>query len=321
MQKERCALKWAEVSIRTSHDAMELVSEFFYEAGASGVVMEDPEIVNSYIDAGFWDYSEVMREEQTEVVTVKAYFPVDEDLEKRLCALEEQVKNLAEQGELDCGPCTVSWNEVQDEDWSENWKQYFHTEKIGEAIVIKPAWEEYAAQAGDIVIDLDPSNAFGTGTHPTTALCIRALESMVKKGMRVFDVGTGSGVLAIAAAKLGAGEVVAMDYDRTAVTAAQANVERNHVGDLVSTGQSDLWAAFQGKADLVVANIIADIVICLLDGLKEHLDPRGKLLASGIITERVADVAAAALEHGLVVEKVMEDSGWAAMVISCGESV
>ena len=147
-------------------------------------------------------------------------------------------------------------------------------------------------------------------------MCIRELESAVKGGMRVFDVGTGSGVLAVAAAKLGAGEVVAMDYDRTAATVAQENVERNHVEDCVTTGVSDLLKAFTGKADLIIANIIADIVIRLFDELDAHLDEGGHLLASGIIDERVADVTEAALAHGFAIDKVVEESGWAAMVIS-----
>lgn len=147
-------------------------------------------------------------------------------------------------------------------------------------------------------------------------MCIRELESAVKGGMRVFDVGTGSGVLAVAAAKLGAGEVVAMDYDRTAATVAQENVERNHVEDRVTTGVSDLLKAFTGKADLIIANIIADIVIRLFDELDEHLAEGGHLLASGIIDERVADVTEAALAHGFAIDKVIEENGWAAMVIS-----
>ena len=127
---------------------------------------------------------------------------------------------------------------------------------------------------------------------------------------------TGSGVLAVAAAKLGAGEVVAMDYDRTAATVAQENVERNHVEDCVTTGVSDLLKAFTGKADLIIANIIADIVIRLFDELDEHLAEGGHLLASGIIDERVADVTEAALAHGFAIDKVIEENGWAAMVIS-----
>ena len=297
-------MKWAEVSIRTSHEETELIAEIFHDVGASGVVIEDPEEFNSYIDSGLFDYSNLPKAEQTNIVTIKAYLPVDEELDDRLRTFEQRVRDLAKVDGFDAGSCPIEWHTVQDEDWADNWKAYFHTEKVG----------------GLIVIDLDPGAAFGTGTHPTTAMCIRELESAVKGGMRVFDVGTGSGVLAVTAAKLGAGEVIAMDYDRTAARVAQENVERNHVEECVTTGVSDLLQSFTGKADLIIANIIADIVIRLFDELDAHLAEGGHLLASGIIDERVADVTEAALSHGFAIDKVIEESGWAAMVISRGDA-
>ena len=311
-------MNWAEVSIRTSHEATELVAEIFHDLGASGVVIEDPELLNNYIDSGLWDYTDIPRAEQTEVVTVKAYLPVDEELDDKLRSFEQRVKALVESG-IAGGPCAISWNEVQDEDWSESWKKYFHTEKVGGLIVIKPSWEEYEASPDDIVVEIDPGAAFGTGQHPTTALCIRELETLVKGGMTVFDVGTGSGVLAITAAKLGASKVTAMDYDPTAVRIAGENVRQNHVEDIVATGRSDLLKSFEGKADIIVANIIADIILKLFDELEEHLKPEGKLVAGGIISERVADVTEGALAHGFAIEKVVEDSGWAILVIHLGE--
>lgn len=312
-------MKWAEVSIRTTHEETDIVAEIFHDVGASGVVIEDPELLNSYIDSGLFDYSDLPKAEQTELVTVKAYLPADEELDAKLRAFEQGVKELARRDGRDEKEVEISCQTVQDEDWADNWKAYFHTEKVGGLIVIQPSWEEYEASPDDIVVKLDPGAAFGTGTHPTTAMCIRALESLVKGGMRVFDVGTGSGVLAVAAAKLGAGEVVAMDYDRTAAHVAAENVQLNHVEDRVTTGVSGLLKQFAGKADLIIANIIADIVIRLFDELDEHLAPGGRLLASGIIDERVADVTEAAIAHGFVIDQVMEESGWAAMVISRGD--
>ena len=285
-------MKWAEVSIRTSHEETELIAEIFHDVGASGVVIEDPEEFNSYIDSGLFDYSNLPKAEQTNIVTIKAYLPVDEELDDRLRTFEQRVRDLAKVDGFDAGSCPIEWHTVQDEDWADNWKAYFHTEKVGGLIVIKPAWEDYEASPDDIVIDLDPGAAFGTG----------------------------SGVLAVTAAKLGAGEVIAMDYDRTAAHVAQENVERNHVEECVTTGVSDLLQSFTGKADLIVANIIADIVIRLFDELDAHLAEGGHLLASGIIDERVADVTEAALSHGFAIDKVIEESGWAAMVISRGDA-
>lgn len=310
-------MKWSEVSIRTSHEATELVAEIFHDLGASGVVIEDPELVNSYIHSGLWDYTDIPEAQNTEVVTVKAYLPVDDELDEKLRTFEQEVNKLTERN-VDKGPGAISCSEIQDEDWSETWKQYFHTEKVGGLIVIKPTWEAYEASPDDIVIELDPGEAFGTGTHPTTSMCIRELEELVRGGMKVFDVGTGSGILSIAAAKLGATDITAVDYDATAVKVAEANIRQNQVESVIRTGRSDLLKQVDGKADLVIANIIADIIIRLFDELEEHLNPGGTLLASGIISDRIADVTASALEHGFTIDKVMEAKGWAAMVIRPG---
>jgi ribosomal protein L11 methyltransferase len=299
-----------------------VVAEIYHDLGASGVVIEDPELLNNYIDAGQWDFSGIERAEDTSIVTVKAYLPVDEDLDDKLRTFELRIKDFKSMtdDDMEKGPCTISWNTVRDEDWADNWKAYFHPEKVGGMLVIKPTWEDYEASPDDIVIELDPGSAFGTGTHPTTAMCLRELETLVKGGMRIFDVGTGSGVLSIAAAKLGATDVTAMDYDKVAVDVAAENIRQNGVEDVVKTGVSDILKSFDGKADLIVANIIADIIIMLFDELDEHLAEGGRLLASGIISERLADVTEACLAHGFVVDKVTEEKGWVAMTISRGEN-
>lgn len=316
-------MKWAEISIQTTHEATDVVAEIYHDLGASGVVIEDPELLNDYIDAGMWDFSNMTRAVDTDAVTVKAYLPVDEDLDERLRLFEARIREFqAVTGDgMEKGSCAISWATVQDEDWSENWKKYFHPEKVGSLIVIKPTWEDYTASPDDIVIELDPGAAFGTGTHPTTAMCIRELELLVRGGMRVFDVGTGSGVLSIAAARLGAADVTAMDYDRTAVNVAEENIRQNRLEGQIRTGISDLLKSFEGQADLIVANIIADIIIRLFEELDEHLAPGGHLLASGIIAERLPDVTEACLACGFTVDKVIEEKGWAAMLISRGEMV
>ena len=316
-------MKWAEISIQTTHEATDVVAEIYHDLGASGVVIEDPELLNDYIDAGMWDFSNMTRAVDTDAVTVKAYLPVDEDLDERLRLFEARIREFqAVTGDgMEKGSCAISWATVQDEDWSENWKKYFHPEKVGSLIVIKPTWEDYTASPDDIVIELDPGAAFGTGTHPTTAMCIRELELLVRGGMRVFDVGTGSGVLSIAAARLGAADVTAMDYDRTAVNVAEENIRQNRLEGQIRTGISDLLKSFEGQADLIVANIIADIIIRLFEELDEHLAPGGHLLASGIIAERLPDVTEVCLAHSFTVDKVIEEKGWAAMVISRGEMV
>ena len=310
-------MQWAEVSVDTSHEAMDLVSEILQELGAAGVVIEDPALLNEYIRSGLWDYTDLRESEETEVVRVKAYWALDEELEGKLQTLAARLDGLASNG-IDKGAGAVSWKAVADEDWAETWKEFFHTEKIGVRTVIKPTWEEYEAKAGEIVVELDPGAAFGTGQHATTSLCIRALEDLVRPGMTVFDVGTGSGVLAIVAAKLGAKRVEAVDFDPVAVRVARENVRQNGAEDVVRTERSDLLKSVAGEADLIIANIIADIIVRLFGEVKGSLAEGGTMLLSGIIEDRLADVVEAAGRHGFSVEKIEQEKGWAAVIVKGG---
>ena len=310
-------MQWAEVSVDTSHEATDLVSEILQELGAAGVVIEDPALLNEYIRSGLWDYTDLKESEETEVVRVKAYWALDEELEGKLQTLVARLDGMTAHG-IDKGAGAVSWKAVADEDWAETWKEFFHTEKIGARTVIKPTWEEYEAKAGEIVVELDPGAAFGTGQHATTSLCIRALEDLVRPGMTVFDVGTGSGVLAIVAAKLGAKRVEAVDFDPVAVRVARENVRQNGAEDVVRTERSDLLKSVAGEADLIIANIIADIIVRLFGEVKGSLAAGGTMLLSGIIEDRLADVVEAAGRHGFSVEKIEQEKGWAAVIVKGG---
>ncbi len=303
-------MKWCEISIQTSHEAVELIAEIFRDLGASGVVIEDPELVNDYITSGKWDYTDIPIAKETEVVVEKAYLPVNGELEGRIQTLQQEIKALESRG-VNTAPAVLTTAELQDEDWSDTWKQYFHTEKPGERVVIKPTWEEYEPKDDEVVIELDPGAAFGTGTHATTSMCIRQLEKLVKPGMTVFDVGTGSGILSIISAKLGAKNIQAVDYDDSVLKIVEENLEQNNVQDIISVAQSDLMQNVHGKAELVIANIIADIIIRLFDQLDEHLEQGGTLLTSGIIEDRIEDVLAAAEAHGYGVVERLENKGWA----------
>ncbi|MDF2927925.1 50S ribosomal protein L11 methyltransferase [Anaerospora sp.] len=311
-------MKWAEISIQTTHEATEAVANIFHDLGASGVIIEDPVLINAYRSSGTWDYCDLPEPADIEVVTVKAYLPVDDQLDDKLGLFEQKVNDL-EQHNLNKGCGLINWVEVQDEDWASAWKEYFHPVKVSEHIVIKPSWEDYFPAVDDIVIELDPGMAFGTGTHHTTVLCIRLLDELVKTGDTVFDVGTGSGILAVAAAKLGAASVHAIDLDPVAVRVAQENVSMNHVQHTVVTAQGDLLTGVSGQADIIVANIIADIIIQILNDLPARLKDDGAFIASGIIIERLSDVTAAMLDHKFIIEKVVEEGGWAAIVARKGE--
>lgn len=310
-------MKWAEISIQTTHEATEAVANIFHDLGASGVVIEDPVLINSYRSSGQWDYCELPEEYDIETVTIKAYLPVDENLDEKMRVFEESVNALYSHN-INKGRGTIKYNEVQEADWANSWKEHFHPVKTGDTIVIKPSWEDYEPLIGELVIELDPGMAFGTGTHPTTTLCIRCLEELINPDDIVFDVGTGSGVLAVAAAKLGAKKVYAVDIDQIAVRVARENVEINDCLEKVTVDQGDLVNGLEGKADIIVANIIADVVIKLLKNVDNRLKETGALIASGIIVERLSDVTAAVLANGLIVDKVIEEGGWVVIVIRKG---
>lgn len=310
-------MKWAEISIQTTHEATEAVANIFHDLGASGVVIEDPVLINSYRSLGQWDYCELPEEDDVETVTIKAYLPVDENLDEKLRIFEESV-NILQSHNINKGRGTIKYNEVQEADWANSWKEHFHPVKTGETIVIKPSWENYEPLTGELIIELDPGMAFGTGTHPTTTLCIRCLEELINPDDIVFDVGTGSGVLAVSAAKLGAKKVYAVDIDQTAVRVARENVEINECSGRVTVDKGDLVNGLEGKADIIVANIIADTVIKLLKNVDSRLQETGALIASGIIVERLSEVTTAVLANGLIVDKVIEEGGWVAMVIRKG---
>jgi ribosomal protein L11 methyltransferase len=231
---------------------------------------------------------------------VLGYLPVDERVEGTLLALKAAL-----------GRKEITIRFVAEEDWAHAWKQYFKPQHIGNNIVIKPSWEEYAAKPTDIVIDIDPGMAFGTGLHATTRLCLCELERYVTPGMHIADVGTGSGILAIAAAHLGAVKVEATDNDPLAVKIALENINLNGVGERVSAIESEVPPA--GTFDIVVANILADVILGMRDLLKGAIKPGGLLIASGIINERADDVRKGLVEVGFVLQETTNEGDWVAI--------
>ena len=300
-------MNWREVAVTVSSEGEEAVADLFYQLGCPGVSVEDPELLRSYIESGEWDYHAFGEVELTGVSVVKGYFPEDEELTDKLKKLDLGIHKL-----LQRSPHWVVQAKgisLKEEDWETSWKAYFKPIRIGEHFLIKPTWEPVEVLEGDIVLELDPGMAFGTGTHATTTLCLRALESVVKPGQRVFDLGTGSGILAIAAAKLGA-QVEAVDLDSVAIRVAQENVDLNQMNDRVRVVRGDLGTVLTGQADVVIANIIADVILILLSDLKRLLHQDGEFLASGIIENRAEDVEEGLKDAGFEIVERIEDSGW-----------
>ena len=244
------------------------------------------------------------------VAYVSVYLPIDGGVADTLVFLRERFGTLNPEAEI-----TVSG--VNEEDWANSWKAYYKPIKIGERIVIVPAWEKYTAEPDEIVVRMDPGMAFGTGTHETTRLVIKLLEKYIKSGMRVADVGCGSGILAICASKLGAGECKAYDIDPVAVKVANENIKDSGLTN-VTCDVSDLLKQVDksgGTYDVICANIVADIIIRMMPDVGALMDENSVILASGIIIERADDVISAFLEHGFTIAEKSEENGWCALAV------
>ena len=305
-------MQWIEVNVAVTHEAVEAVADMLTSIGSKGVAIEDPQLINDLRNSGTWELCDIPEQENTEVVTVSAYYADDEKLEKRLAEIDEQLALIEERiGKYRFG--NTRFRKVSEQDWANEWKQYFHVTHVGKSLVIKPSWEKYAPKEGEHVIEIDPGMAFGTGTHHTTNMMMERLEKVITPDSTVFDVGTGSGILAIAAAMLGAKSVKAVDIDAVAVRVAKENVADNGLSDQIEVREGDLLHGTEGKADVIIANIIADIVIMLLQDIPQKLNDNGVLLASGIIEERMPDVEAAAQAQGLYADAVDHRGGWVVM--------
>lgn len=300
-------MNWREVAVTVSSEGEEAVADLFYQLGCPGVSVEDPELIRSYIESGQWDYHAFGEVKLTGTSVVKGYFSEDDELADKLKKLDLGIRKLLERSPH--WVVQVKGISLKEEDWATAWKAYFKPIRVGRHFLIKPTWEPVDLHEGDIVLELDPGMAFGTGTHPTTTLCLRTLEDVVKPGQRVFDLGTGSGILAIAAAKLGA-KVDAVDLDAVAIRVAQENVDLNRVNDRVRVARGDLGTVLTGQADVVISNIIADVILILLSDLKRLLQPDGEFLASGIIENRADEVEEGLKKAGFEIVERLEDSGW-----------
>ncbi len=301
-------MEWLEIVVRTSTDGIEPVSDIFIEMGTGGVVIEDPALILAYEREIHPDEWAVPPQPASGLPLVKAYLPLQDDWPGR----EEEIKNLINRLDQAPGP-EISTRVVAEEDWADAWKKYYKTVRVGRRLVIQPSWETYYPQAGNLIIEMDPGMAFGSGTHATTALCLRLLEKYVRSGISVYDIGTGSGILAIAAARLGAGEVQAVDIDPVACKAAVENVARNNAVTVVRVGQGNLAELLQYGADLIVANIIADVIAGFAPQAAAVLKPGGIFIASGIIREKAEMVRTAFAAAGLAIGEEQEDGLWVAI--------
>lgn len=310
-------MEWQEITVITVSEAVEAVAECFYQVGSGGVVIEDPELLKTKISEGNWDAFELPEERlyQSSPV-VKGYLPINDSLPQKLEQLKLGIEEImARLGEKNS---EIRLAIVQEEDWANSWKVYFKPIKLGSRIVIKPTWEDYQAGEDEIVLEMDPGMAFGCGTHATTTMSALLLEKFLHPGFKVIDVGTGTGILAMIAASLGAEEVLALDYDEVAVKVAQENIQQNGLAHLITVKKNNLLVGVEQKVELIVANIVAATIIKLALQAKERLNQGGFFLVSGIIKERREEVFTALQEIGFVLREEKTQEDWVAQVWQLG---
>lgn len=297
-------MDWLELSAEAQTEQVEALYTALGEV-AGGASIEEP-VVPLGPEEG-------VRREPWRPSTVRVYLPCDAHLDERRAAAYAIAAAL---------PFPVALHErtVHEEDWANAWKDFFQVERIGRRLVVRPSWRDYAARPGDVVLELDPGMAFGTGQHETTRMCLLAVEELTRSGMRVLDVGCGSGILGIAAALLGAAEVLAVDTETVAVEATVANARRNGVQQRLQVAEGSLderWpfgASPDEAFDLALANIHAAAVIALAPNLFAALRPGGTLVASGIIAERLEAALAALAAAGFIRSEVRAAGDWRTVI-------
>lgn len=302
-------MEYTEVTVSTTTRGAELVSDILMRLGAAGTqILDRADLPDPDKPTANWELmDQSVIDAMPEDVQVKAWFD-EAALSRVLGPLREQLALLSDPA---LGTLSVSLQGVKEEDWSENWKQYYKPFRIGEHLVVKPTWEDWEARPGDLIIEIDPGMAFGTGTHETTAMCVALIEKYYRAGA-LLDVGTGSGILAIAAARLGAKDILAVDIDPDAVRVAKENVEHNGLSEFIEVRKGDLLQGLSRKFDFAVANILAPVICLLAAPLKNHLNPGGVFVCSGIIKEAEQDVNAALLAAGYVIDEVRRKGDWVA---------
>ncbi|MBM7620321.1 ribosomal protein L11 methyltransferase [Bacillus tianshenii] len=308
-------MKWSEISIHTTNEAVEPISHILHEAGASGVVIEDPFDLTKEREDKFGEIYQLNPDDYPEEgVIMKAYLPVNSFLGETVEGIKEAINNLL-LFDIDLGLNNISISEVNEEEWATAWKKYYNPVKISEKFTIVPTWETYEPVSSDEkIIELDPGMAFGTGTHPTTVLCIQAIERTVQPDDKVIDVGTGSGVLSIAAAMMDAQEVLALDLDDVAVESAKLNIKLNKVHPRVTVKQNNLLNNVEGPVNVVVANILAEVIVRFTDDVFRVLENGGTFISSGIISTKKQEVKDALIKSGFKIEETMMMEDWVAFI-------
>lgn len=310
-------MDWIQAEIATNTDGIDILCGKLQMAGVNGFEIEDAAEFEEFLhhSGPHWDMvDEELLAKKTGSTCVKLYLSDPEQLAVVRAALAE-LRRDGDPREL--GTLELRVTSVDEQDWANAWKKYYKPLRAGRSLVIRPFWEEYEPQQGDRVVTIDPGMAFGTGTHETTAMCLSLLEDFIKSGDRVLDVGCGSGILSIAALRLGAAEADAADIDPLAVKIARDNGARNGYGaEKLHVQAGSLTETARGRYHCIVSNIIADVIIALCGEVEDFLEKGGVWLCSGIIADREADVLAAFAQYGFSVLRREQQKEWLAFAVA-----
>lgn len=308
-------MEWLELIVHTTTEGTDPVSDILMEAGASGTMIEDrADIPDPDKPHGIWEIIDPkLLENMPEDVLVHAWFEENPSLPSLVESLRNRLSEMGRSSQ-NFGSLQLELRSVNDQSWTDVWKKYFKPFYAADHLVVKPTWEPFDPAPGDRVIEIDPGMAFGSGTHETTGMCLSMLEEVISGGEEVIDVGTGSGILAIGAALLGAGRVLATDIDPDAVRVAAENVRNNHVDHIVSVTQGNLLDHVSTVCDICVANIISDVIISFAAPLMPHIRPGGLFLCSGIVSVRADEVAQALTDAGYEILRKQTRGEWTAFM-------
>ncbi len=309
-------MSWIELQIQTTNEAIEPITNILSEAGINGVEIDEgwtnADEEKMYVD----ELGRMMPVQHTDPhhpTMIKAYLVQNEHVEKHIEELKESISHLVNYG-INLGPCTFKTEEVFEENWATAWEKYYKPVHVTDTLTVTPTWEEYEARDDEIVVELDPGMAFGTGTHETTTLCMKALEKYLTPEDVVIDVGCGSGILSITSVKLGAKHVYAYDLDEVAVKSTIENIAINDCEEQVTVKHQDLLTDVHQQVDVVVSNILAEIIIKVTPDVGSVLKQDGIFIASGIIESKLTEVTQVLEENGFTIIEVQHDEHWVSVI-------